>query len=243
MTKTVYAIGDVHGHLDKLEDAIFQIDKDGGADAKVVFLGDLVDRGPDSQGVVEFVLFRLEQGRNWRVLTGNHDRMFRLFLEPVPRADHCLRSDLTWLHPRLGGAETLASYGVNVADLSSVDEIHAAARATVPQTHLKFLSELPYHHLDGDVLFVHAGVRPDVPLTAQTDDDLCWIRDPFLSYRKPHPWLVVHGHTPEEHPTHHGNRVCLDTGAGYGHKLSVGVFEDGDVFSLTSKGRDRLHVN
>ena len=240
MTTPIYAIGDIHGHLDKLEEVIDHILADGGHDAEVVFLGDLVDRGPDSKGVIDFVLNGQKQGRNWAVLTGNHDRMFRYFLEPSPRVDMRLRPDLYWLHARLGGRETLASYGLHFDEETRLSEIHAAARAAVPAEHVAFLTNLPYFKQHDDLLFVHAGVRPGVPLEAQSVDDLCWIRDDFLTHTAPHPWLVVHGHTPVDHPSHYGNHVNLDTGAGYGHAVTAAVFEDGNVWVLGTGGRQPL---
>lgn len=240
MTTPIYAIGDIHGHLDKLEEVMARIVADGGSDAEVVFLGDLVDRGPDSKGVIDFVLYGLEQGRNWTVLTGNHDRMFRYFLEPSPRVDMRLRPDLYWLHDRLGGRDTLGSYGLHFDVEARLSEIHAAARSTVPEDHVTFLTSLPYHKQQEELLFVHAGIRPDVALADQLKDDLCWIREDFLTYPHPHPWLVVHGHTPVDHPKHFGNRVNLDTGAGYGHAVTAAVFEGGRVWHLTAQGRQEL---
>ena len=240
MTTPIYAIGDIHGHLDKLEEVTARIFADGGPDAEVVFLGDLVDRGPDSKGVIDFVLNGLEQGRNWTVLTGNHDRMFRYFLELSPRVDMRLRPDLYWLHERLGGRETLASYGLTFDPEARLSEIHAAARATVPEQHVTFLTQLPYTKLHSDLLFVHAGIRPEVALEDQLDDDLCWIREDFLNYPNPHPWLVVHGHTPVDRPTHFGNHVNLDTGAGYGQAITAAVFENGRLWHLTAQGREEL---
>ncbi len=138
MKSPIYAIGDIHGHLDKLEEVMARIITDGGHEAEVVFLGDLVDRGPDSKGVIDFVLKGLEQGRNWSVLTGNHDRMLRYFLELSPRVDMRLRPDLYWLHDRLGGRDTLASYGLHFDKDARLSEIHAAARAKVPTKHVEF---------------------------------------------------------------------------------------------------------
>lgn len=240
MTTPIYAIGDIHGHLDKLEAVVDLIDADGGSEADVVFLGDLVDRGPDSKGVIDFVLGGLKQGRNWTVLTGNHDRMFRYFLEPSPRVDMRLRPDLYWLHERLGGRETLASYDLTFDAKARLSEIHTAARAAVPDDHVTFLTPLPYFKLHGNLLFVHAGIRPEVTLENQLDDDLCWIREDFLNYPHPHPWLVVHGHTPVVRPMHFGNHVNLDTGAGYGEAVTAAIFENGRVWHLAEQGRQEL---
>ena len=121
-----------------------------------------------------------------------------------------------------------------------LSEIHAAARATVPDEHVTFLTQLPYTKLHGALLFVHAGIRPEVTLEDQLDDDLCWIKEDFLNYPHPHPWLVVHGHTPVLRPTHFGNHVNLDTGAGYGEAITAAVFENGRVWQLTAEGRQEL---
>ncbi len=236
----IYAIGDIHGHLDKLEDALDKIERDGGPDAQIVFLGDLVDRGLDSQGVIELLRAGMAAGRNWTAVRGNHDRMFSYFLEDQPRSDPCLRYDLFWLHQRLGGDTTLASYGVDIAQGARLGEIHAAARATVPQSHVAFLRTLQPYHQVGDLLFVHAGIRPEVALADQNPDDLSWIRDPFLSYAKPHPYLVVHGHTAVSAPEHCGNRVNLDSGAGHGRALTTAVFEGQACWVLSDQGRDAL---
>ena len=133
----------------------------------------------------------------------------------------------------MGGSQTLASYGVIEPDLD-------AARAAVPERHRAFLRSLPHSHLVGDLLFVHAGLDPRVPLEWQGPDDLIWIRGEFLEDTRPHPWLVVHGHTPVPTAHHYGNRVCLDTGAGYGKQLTCAVFEDIDCWLLSDAGRTPL---
>jgi len=239
---TIYAIGDIHGHLEKLRGVIDLIAADqaahGAAGAEVVFLGDLTDRGPDSRGVLDFIIAGIAAGNPWRVIKGNHDRMFQFYLETPSRIDPVLRRDLTWMNPRLGGDTTLASYGINVGQ-DGPDQ-QAAARATVPRAHYEFLRDLPlYHHHDG-VFFVHAGVRPLVGLADQVEDDLLWIRKEFHDSQRDHGALIVHGHTPIDVVTHYGNRVNLDTGAGYGHAISVAVFEGGEAALLTARGREIL---
>lgn len=237
---TIYAIGDIHGQLTMLEDALARIEADGGPDARIVFLGDYTDRGPNSRGVIERLARGKAAGKNWVFLKGNHDRMFSMFMEDYPRNDARLLVGYHWLHERIGGVETLGSYDVPVPDGARIFQIHAAARAAVPQSHLEFLSALaPYHEEDG-LLFVHAGIRPGLTLPEQTEDDLIWIRQEFLNDPRPHPWLVVHGHTPARAPEHMGNRVNLDSGAGYGRPLTAAVFENGGVWMLTSKGRETL---
>jgi len=194
-----YAIGDIHGHLDQLKRAHALIAADrafcGDTDAPVVHIGDLVDRGPESCGVIDYLMQGVAAGKNWVVLKGNHDRMFSLFMEEPKRQDPVLRQDLSWLHPRIGGAITLGSYGVDNAGDRPVDKVHADATARVPTAQLRFLKALPTSYRRGEVYFAHAGIRPDVALEDQAENDLVWIRDPFLEYRKPHGPLIVHGHT------------------------------------------------
>lgn len=236
-----YAIGDVHGHRDKLAAAHARVEADrarvGDEDAPLVHLGDLVDRGPDSAGVVADVIQGIAAGRPWMVTLGNHDRLFRRFLDAPHDRDLRLRADLSWLHPNLGGAATLASYGVHDAGRRPVEEVHVEALAKVPPAHRDFLHSLPLWVERGQTLFVHAGILPDMPLHLQEEDDLVWIRMGFVDDPQPHPWLVVHGHTALKKATHFGNRVDLDSGAGYGRPLTAAVFEGREVFLLTEDGR------
>lgn len=240
MTLPIYAIGDIHGQLDLLHEALVKITSDGGPDAQIIFLGDLTDRGPNSRGVIEFLMQGVAGGRNWTVLKGNHDRMMEFWLEDAIRPDPQLLIGYHWLHPRIGGLETLASYGVTFPERSRYNQIHPRARAAVPQAHTDFLASLPYYHVHDDLLFVHAGIRPTVALVDQSIDDLCWIRDEFLTFTQPHPWLVVHGHTAVKAAEHHGNRVNLDSGAAYGGPLTAAVFEGRDCWVLSDTGREAL---
>ncbi|HMO72102.1 MAG TPA: metallophosphoesterase, partial [Paracoccaceae bacterium] len=145
---TLYAIGDIHGQFDRLRAAHDLIAADAArhGPGPVVHLGDLVDRGPDSAGVVAYLMAGIAAGADWVVIVGNHDRMFRLFVGPAPREDPRLRPDLSWLHPRLGGAATLASYGVRSPADRPGAAVHAEAVAAVPPEHLAFLSALPLWH-------------------------------------------------------------------------------------------------
>ena len=237
---TIYAIGDIHGQLEMLHRALDLIRADGGADAEIVFLGDLVDRGPDSRGVIEHLMQGQAAGRRWHVLKGNHDRLFAWFVTKGVQDDPRISSGIGWLHSRMGGAATLASYGVaGVGDPAQAEHVHAA-QASVPRAHLDFLADLPLMHRHGQLLFVHAGILPGVALEDQVEDDLIWIRAPFLDCTAPHPWLVVHGHTALEHPHHFGNRVDLDGGAGYGRPIHPAVFEGRDCWLLGDQGRVAL---
>ncbi len=236
-----YAIGDIHGQLDLLRAAHALIDADraaiGDIDAPVVHIGDLVDRGPDSAGVIEHLLSGIEHGQNWVVLKGNHDRMMEMFLRDYPMVDTQLLVTYNWLHPGIGGVETLESYGVDVPDGIRTYQLHPAARAAVPDAHRHFLAQLPAMYRLGDLCFVHAGIRPGVPLEDQTEDDLCWIRGEFHRSTADHGPLIVHGHTPVDQATHYGNRVNIDTGAGHGKALSAVVIEGREVWLLTPDGR------
>ena len=244
MTAT-YAVGDIHGHLDLLRRAHDRIESDrarhGLAAAPVVHLGDLVDRGPDSPGVIDLLMAGIAAGQPWTVLKGNHDRCFALFLDGA--RDPALRPDLSWLHPRIGGAATLAAYGVRAPADRPVAQVLADAVAAVPPAHRAFLTGLPALLDRGAAAFVHAGIRPGVALADQTETDLIWIREPFLSHTGPHPRLIVHGHTAVEAPEHRGNRVNIDSGAAYGGPLTAVVVDGTEVFELTDAGRRRLAPN
>lgn len=238
-----YAIGDIHGHLDLLLAIHARIARDQAihGPAPIIHVGDLVDRGPDSAGVVEYLARGIAAGENWLVLKGNHDRMFTGYLANMKHHDEGLRPDLSWLHPRLGGATTLASYGVANAGDRPLFPVHAEAVAAVPQAHRTFLETLPSYHIRGEVVFVHAGIRPGVAMPDQTETDLVWIRKGFLDDTRDHGPLVVHGHTAIDRPRHYGNRVNIDSSAAYGGPLSAIAVERREVFHLTETGRVLLH--
>lgn len=240
MTEPIYAIGDIHGQLAELQRVLTLIEHDGGPDARIVFLGDYTDRGPDSRGVLDLLVEGQKAGRNWTFLKGNHDRMFSWFMQDYPRHDATLMIELSWLHPRLGGDTTLASYGVEVTPKTRAIAVHRAAREAVPESHLKFLENLTLRVETEDLFFVHAGIRPGVPLAKQDEEDLLWIRRDFHAHLGPHPKLIVHGHTPVDRARHYGNRVNLDSGAGYGKALTAAVFEGGKCWCLTDRGREEL---
>lgn len=228
----IYAIGDIHGQLDLLRAAHRLIAADGGAQARIVHLGDLIDRGPDSRGVIEALMQGQAQGRDWIVVKGNHDRFLAQALRDPGWVDPCLSHPLHWLdHPQLGAAATLRSYGLDAgADAAAI------ARA-VPREHGDWLAGLPRWHLQDGALFVHAGIRPGIALRDQTEDDCLWIRRDFLDSPADHGALVVHGHTPVKQVAHHGNRLAIDTGAAYGGPLSAVVIERGGAHLLTETGR------
>lgn len=240
-----YAIGDIHGHLDLLLHAHDLIAEDrrqlGDLDAPIIHLGDYVDRGPDCRGVVDHLAKGTARGENWVTLKGNHDRMFARFLNDPKEPEPGLRSDLSWLHPRIGGAATLASYGVKNAMDRPLAPVHAEAVETVPQSHRVFLHARPTWLQRGDVVFVHAGIRPGIPMARQEETDLVWIRTGFLDDSRDHGFLIVHGHTALDRATHYGNRVNIDSSAAYGGPLTAVVIEGRDVWLLTDHGRVPLH--
>ena len=239
-----YAIGDIHGHIDLLEAAHERIARDrgrtGDETAPVVHIGDLVDRGPDSAGVIDWLMEGIDIGLPWVVIKGNHDRLFQKFVEDPQWRDDGLRETLSWLHPRLGGAATLASYGVENAADRPLTPVHAEAVQAVPVDHLRFIAGLPTSFVHGQALFVHAGIRPGIDLREQSETDLVWIREPFLSDTRDHGALVVHGHTAIDLATHYGNRLNIDSGAAYGRPLSAVVVEGREAWELTDTGRVAL---
>ena len=220
--RRVYAVGDVHGHLDRLRRIHAAIRDDlrarPCADAVVVHLGDYIDRGPDSAGVIALLLDGPPApGVAVMNLCGNHEA---LMLHALADGGHGPVDD--WL--RNGGLETLRSWGI---------PSRSPARdwaGLLPPDHLAFLQGLDLHWQCGGALFVHAGVRPGASLRDQTTDDLLWIRDDFLRWRgvmlpdQPGT-LIVHGHTPAAAPDLRPNRLGLDTGAGRGGPLTCAVLE------------------
>jgi serine/threonine protein phosphatase 1 len=217
--KLVYAIGDIHGRLDMLDELLEQIEGDcGGLDnAQLIFLGDYVDRGPDSRGVIEKLIHLKRMHKDTVFLKGNHEAIMLDFLaEPED-----LPQWLDW-----GGEETLESYGIDpvgVGKSDLADAIHAA----MPKAHLDFLNSLALTHIEGDYLFVHAGVRPGAALEDQTETDLLWIRKRFHNAapaERPD-YVVVYGHTPVDKPEDAGWRIGVDTGACYGGMLTAVVLE------------------
>ena len=241
----LYAIGDIHGHLGLLQAAHARIADDMArhGPGPVIHVGDLVDRGPDSRGVIDVLMQGIASGNDWVVLKGNHDRMFTRFMADPFDPEPGLRAELSWLHPRLGGADTLRSYGVENAGDRPVAKVHAEAVEKVPQAHLAFLAARPTLHRAGDCALVHAGVRPGLALTDQTETDLVWIREPFLSYIGSFGPLIVHGHTALDQATHYGNRLNIDSSAAYGGPLSAVVIEGHEAALLTPAGRRKLIVS
>ncbi|KIN62974.1 Bis(5'nucleosyl)-tetraphosphatase, ApaH [Sulfitobacter noctilucicola] len=240
MTAPIYTIGDIHGQLAELHRVLDLIKADGGDDAKVVFLGDYTDRGPNSCGVLDLLIEGQAAGRNWTFLQGNHDRMFHWFMRDYPQHEAYLPVELYWLHPRLGGDTTLASYGIKFTEKSRQLDVHKMALKNVPDAHVQFLKDAVLSFETDELFFAHAGIRPGVALAAQDEEDLLWIRKEFHDDTRAHPKLIVHGHTPVDRATHYGNRINLDSGAGYGKPLTAAVFEGADCWVLGHEGRAPL---
>ena len=217
--RRVYAIGDIHGRSDLLDRLLALIDADdrarGGIERELIFLGDLVDRGPDSRGVVERLLALSKEPGKVRFLMGNHEEVFL-------RAAQADLKALRFL-TRIGGRETLLSYGISVDEYRNVDfaELAALLARRVPAEHVEFLSGFESWIEIGDYLFVHAGIRPGVAMEDQERGDLCWIRDEFLNHRDSFGKMVVHGHSIAGEVDERTNRIGIDTGAFASGKLTA----------------------
>jgi serine/threonine protein phosphatase 1 len=237
----LYAIGDVHGRLDLLErmhEAIAaEIARDRPDDWRVVHLGDYVDRGPASKGVLDLVADLTARDPRMIALAGNHDIGMLDFLAS-PATDG--------LFIRFGGIETARSYGVHLAPSAgrvvamgeaALREGHAALREAVPESHLDLLGALPRCAEFGDFFFCHAGIRPGIPLARQSPEDLIWIRRDFLDWPSPHPRVIVHGHTPCAQAEIMPNRVNVDTLAYETGRLTALVVDGADKRILEVAGR------
>jgi serine/threonine protein phosphatase 1 len=220
-------VGDIHGRLDLLETMLELIARDAQAresarQRTLVFVGDYVDRGPDSRGVVERLIKDPLEGFDTHFLKGNHEAILLDFLEDPWRLDHWLMN---------GGDATMRSYGVDIERLAGLGAPPEIWRNTfadaLPDMHLAFFRDLKLSVSFGDYLFVHAGVRPGVPLAAQSEADLIWIRAPFLDHGAPFGKIVVHGHTPERAPVTRPNRIGIDTGAVFTGRLTALKLQDG----------------
>lgn len=217
-----YAIGDIHGCaklLDLLFEHIANDAKSAPRDTHVVYLGDYIDRGHDSKGVIERVMRRTPNGFHAHYIKGNHDAALLDFLAD-PQTYRTWRS--------FGAADTLLSYGVR-PPLYDSDEARIKARdelqRALPQDHLAFFRSLELKITLGDYVFVHAGIRPGISLEGQSEEDLLWIRDEFLASTQTHEKVVVHGHTPLSAPARTANRISVDTGAYATGILTCAVLE------------------
>lgn len=224
----VYAVGDVHGRLDRLLllDAAIRRDvasRPPAGEAIAILLGDYIDRGPDSKGVVNVLTRRNFGGLKTRFLMGNHEDALLRFLEEP-------QSGGAWLS--FGGVATLASYAVKAAEgPDRLRLLSESLKEQLPDAHLDFYRSLELHIELGGFLFVHAGVRPGRALDRQTRNDLLTIREPFMS-AKSLPWRVVHGHTVIDAAEFRSTRISLDTGAYATGTLSCAVIEGSEAILL-----------
>jgi serine/threonine protein phosphatase 1 len=228
----IYAIGDVHGRLDLL-DRLIELIRDDDAqrdsgETTIIFLGDLVDRGPDSQGVVARALDLSKAPIGTRFLMGNHEEVF---VRAVGGDLRALRMLL-----RIGGRETVLSYGVTADEYRNLDfeDLAALLKEKVPDEHVAFLASFEQSIEAGDYLFVHAGIRPGISLSEQSPSDLRWIRQDFLHHRESHGKLVVHGHSVTDEVDVRSNRIGIDTGAfASGRLTAIGLEKDERWFLTT----------
>lgn len=238
MSDFIYAIGDIHGQFKKLLTRHQQIEAHGGKDAQIVHIGDLIDRGPESSAVLDYLIDGIAVGRNWIVLKGNHDLRLPMFYRDKDETDP--NSRFHWLDEPLGGRETIASYGVDTSFERTRDGIWQDFRMKAPVEHAEFIDNLPLTFETDTHFFVHAGVDPDFDLNNQVDDDLLWIRKPFLDSFKDFGKIVVHGHTPAKTIERYDNRINIDTGAGYGKTLSAIAISGDDVFEIDERGATKV---
>jgi len=228
----VYAIGDIHGRKDLLKNLLKQIDADdaarGPANSHIIFLGDLVDRGPDSAGVVEKVMkLKKKRGGNIRFLMGNHEEVFL-------KACRENNKKITRFFVRIGGKETILSYPISKKEYNKLDleELGDRLPDLIPEEHLKFVEGFEDQIVIGDYLFVHAGIRPDVPLPQQEPSDLRWIREEFFEHRGDFEKVVVYGHTIYKDVKEKRSRIGIDTGAYESGKLTALGLEGGERWYL-----------
>lgn len=228
----IYAIGDVHGRLDLLESLARRIEadlKDAPALAFTIFLGDYVDRGPDSAGVVDR-LARRDFPTEFLALRGNHEEVMLDFLDKPAILEN-------WRN--YGGLETLHSYGIDVLPAMrglGYEGMRDRLLERLPRSHEEFLRETAYYTTSGDYFFCHAGVRPGTPLDEQTPRDLLWIREEFLAFRGGWDRVIVHGHTPVDEPELLESRINVDTGA-FASSILTAVVLEGSERRILSTAR------
>lgn len=207
----VYAIGDVHGRRDLLERLLAMIEEDettrGGARTTLVFLGDLIDRGPDSAGVLDLLSLLAAERDDVHFLMGNHEEVF---LHALAGDERAIR-----FFCRIGGRETILSYGVTQGQFKQLEyhDLLLELASRVPAHHRTLLDSMEDVVTIGDYAFVHAGIRPGVALDQQKKTDLRWIRDTFLAHAGPFERMIIHGHTITEEVEVQPNRIGVDTGA------------------------------
>jgi serine/threonine protein phosphatase 1 len=223
----IYAIGDIHGRADLLSEITARIDDDIRrrpiAHTVEVYLGDYIDRGPHSRTVIDLLAVRLV-ANHAVCLRGNHEAVMEGFLQDP--------AILQYWEP-LGGMQTLASYGIELhADTDTALDLHRRFLDAFPRAHELFMQCLRNQFSCGDFLFVHAGIRPDIPIEQQDVNDLIWIRNEFLESTRDHERFIVHGHTPVPHPDIRHNRINIDTGAWRTGTLTCIAIEESTLLFL-----------
>jgi len=232
----VYAVGDIHGHDELLGDLIARIEADiaarPAAEVTIVFLGDLIDRGPQSAAVIERLRTFRPLGVRTEFLAGNHEEVLLRILN----GEGELIAD--WL--RFGGGACVRSYGMSASGLARLapDRAIAELRSAIPAEHQAFLSSFGDTFRAGDYLFVHAGIRPGIPLGEQVQADLRWIRGPFLDHPARHEAMVVHGHTVRSEVEQTPGRIGIDTGA-YVHGVLTAIGLERDQRWFIQARRDQ----
>ncbi|MEO9601032.1 metallophosphoesterase family protein [Parasphingorhabdus sp.] len=228
--RRVYAIGDVHGCNDLLLQLLDKIIKDDGerdtVESEIIFLGDLVDRGPDSAGVLDTAIQAKAELGNVRFLMGNHEEVY---LAAATGEEKAVR-----FFNRIGGRETILSYDITMKEYLELDMPELAARLPelFPQEHIDFITSFDDQIVVGDYAFVHAGIRPGIPLSEQRQKDLRWIREDFLATQEAHEKVIVYGHTINEDVVECGTRIGIDTGAYYSNKLTALVLQGSERWYL-----------
>jgi len=226
-----YVVGDVHGRLDLLEELLARIHSElqrrPAERTLLVFVGDLIDRGPSSADVIERLRTYRRDGIQPVFILGNHEEVLLRIL----RGESQLITKWRWF----GGSECLQSYGVESEQLAHLgdDEALAVVRRAIPKNHVEFLESFVDSCRFGDYLFVHAGIRPGIDLDQQSQSDLRWIREPFLLDESDHGFVVVHGHTISPEVQDRPNRIGIDTGA----------YRTGVLTALAIEGYDRWLID
>ena len=232
-----YVVGDIHGRVDLLEHLLAKIHADlqrrPARKTLLVFVGDLIDRGPSSAQVIERLRCYRRDGVRPVFLLGNHEEVLLRVLAGDPSVVD------SWL--KFGGVQCLQSYGVTLARLRgrSAEEVIDIVRAVVPAEHVEFLDTFVDSCRFGDYLFVHAGIRPGIPVDQQSQSDLRWIRDPFLFDDSDHGFVVVHGHTICDEVDERPNRIAIDTGAYRSGILTALAIEGGERWLIDTGSATR----
>jgi serine/threonine protein phosphatase 1 len=227
----IYAVGDIHGRADLLHQLHNLISQDAekypNHQRIIIYLGDYIDRGHQSKQVVDQLINPHLNHFHSIYLRGNHENMLMEFLNDLNRGE-------LWFMN--GGLETLKSYNISLSLLNELNyqKLKDLLLEKLPPEHITFFQALKTHHIEGPYFFCHAGVNPDIPLNKQNDEDLMWIRDPFLHSKKEFGKIVVHGHTVSQKPTLLPNQIGVDTGAVFTDHLTCVVLTDKAPYFLST---------